>query len=252
VCARYENSFPALLKDCPEISSLPSAPWGASPLVDNENWQKLTGAQRENINKMFVTIGKSLAAFERGFMPPVSRFDLYVDALAEGSPDKAATFLNDREVAGLKLFLDPMVGCVNCHNGPMFSNSGFYAVATDSPGQRENDRLQGVTLLLNSEFNCLKWGNAEDCPKVQYIQTDSAETAGAYKVPSLRNLRHAPAFMHDGRYRTIEAVIEHYRNPATLPLRHVDIRPAALLPHQRSQLLSFLEVLGPDPFNKAP
>jgi hypothetical protein len=55
--------------------------------------------------------------------------------------------------------------------------------------------------------------------------------------------------MHDGRYRDLEAVIEHYRNPSTLPLRHVDIRPAPLLPHQRKQLLAFLQVLGADALN---
>ena len=67
---------------------------------------------------------------------------------------------------------------------------------------------------------------------------------GAYKVPSLRNLRNAPAYMHDGRFRNLEAVIDHYQRPDLLPPRHVDIVPTALLPHQRKQLRSFLNVLA--------
>ncbi|MDR2688390.1 MAG: hypothetical protein LBB76_01365 [Azoarcus sp.] len=229
LCAQYKKDFPALLKNC----------------------RGLSAARGEDIDRMFVTLGKSIAAFEAAeLLPPVSRFDRYVDALDAGNYAEAAALLNDKEVAGLKLFLDPMVGCVNCHNGPMFTGSGFFAVATDMPGQLEHDRKRGVELLLDSEFNCLKWSTAADCPKLQYLLTDSAETAGAYKVPSLRNLRHAPFFMHDGRYRSLEAVIEHYRSPATLPLRHIDIRPAPLLPHQRKQLLAFLEVLGSGDFNK--
>ncbi|MDR2261808.1 MAG: hypothetical protein LBE06_12995 [Azoarcus sp.] len=248
LCARYSESFPALLKDCSRVD-LPGAPVHASPLAAEENWRRLSAAQRESIDKLFVILGKSIAAFEAGLLPGASRFDLYVDAIAAGD-STAAAILSEKEVAGLKLFLDARVGCINCHNGPMFSNSGFFAVATDTPGQPEHDRRRGIEILLNSEFNCLKWGAPENCPKLLYIKKDEAETAGAYKVPSLRNLRHAPAFMHDGRFKNLEAVIEHYRNPATLPLRHVDIRPAALFPHQREQLLSFLNVLGTEDASK--
>jgi cytochrome c peroxidase len=243
LCARYEESFPALLADC-RRTRLPDTPVHASPLVAKENWRMLSAAQRENIDKLFVMIGKSIAAFEAGLLPDVSRFDLYVDAIAAGDVSAAAAILSEKEAAGLKLFLDTRVGCVNCHNGPMFSNSGFFVVATDTPGQPEHDRRRGIEILLDSEFNCLKWSGPESCPKLLYIKKDSVETAGAYKVPSLRNLHHAPAFMHDGRFKNLKAVIEHYQNPATLPLRHVDIRPAALFPHQREQLVSFLNVLG--------
>jgi cytochrome c peroxidase len=128
----------------------------------------------------------------------------------------------------------------------MFTNSGFSAVATDTPGKPENDRQRGVKLLLESEFNCLKWSEPENCQKLLYIKKEGAEMVGAYKVPSLRNLRHAPAYMHDGKLQNLEAVIEHYQRPAILPLRHIDIRPAALFPHQRGQLLSFLNVLATD------
>jgi cytochrome c peroxidase len=248
LCKQYADSFPALLADCQRVR-LPETPVHASPLVTdeaNENWQKLPAARQEEINKLFVILGKSIAAFEAGLLPGVSRFDLYVDAIVAGEKDAAAALLNAREVAGLKLFLDTRVGCINCHFGPMFSNSWFSAVATDTPGQPENDRQRGVKILLNSEFNCLKWGKPEDCPKLQYIKKEDIEMVGAYKVPSLRNLRHAPAFMHDARFQNLEAVIEHYQRPAMLPLRHIDIRPAALLPHQRGQLLSFLNVLGTD------
>jgi cytochrome c peroxidase len=245
LCAQYGKSFPALLKGC-QRADLPDAPLHASPLVAEEGWRMLSAAQQENINKLFVLLGKSIAAFEAGLLPPVSPFDLYVDAIAAGKFTAAAAILSEKEAAGLKLFLDMEVGCINCHNGPMFSNSGFFVVATDTPGQPEHDRQRGIEILLDSEFNCLKWGKPEDCPKLLYINKDSAETTGAYKVPSLRNLRHAPAYMHDGHLKNLKEVIEHYQNPPTLPLRHLDIRPTALFPHQREQLLAFLNSLNVD------
>ncbi|MDR1661263.1 MAG: hypothetical protein LBR95_02380 [Azoarcus sp.] len=251
LCTRYEESFPVLLEGCQRVS-LPDAPLHASPLAAKENWQMLSAVQRKDVDKLFVTLGKSIAAFESGLMPPVSRFDIYVEAIVMEDFGAAASILSEKEAAGLKLFLDPQVGCINCHNGPMFSNSGFFVVATDTPGQPEYDRQRGIEILLGSEFNCLKWSKPENCPKLLYIKKDSAEAIGAYKVPSLRNIRHAPAFMHDGSIKNLEAVVEHYRNPATLPLRHVDIRPAALFPHQREQLLSFLNVLGVDASSQDP
>ena len=245
LCAQYGKSYPALLKDC-QRADLPDAPLHASPLVAEEGWQMLSAAQQENINKLFIILGKSIAAFEAGLLPAISPFDLYVDAIAARDFTAAAAILNEKEAAGLKLFLDTKVGCINCHNGPMFSSSGFFIVATDTPGQAKHDRRRGIDILLGSEFNCLKLGKPENCLKLLYINKDSAETAGAYKVPSLRNLRHAPAFMHDGRFKSLKAVIEYYQNPPTLPLRHIDIRPTALFPHQREQLLSFLNTLNAD------
>jgi cytochrome c peroxidase len=249
LCTQYESRFPELLADC-QRAKLPDVPLHASPLVttedEHENWQKLSASQQDNINKLFVKLGKSIAAFEVGLMPGITRFDQYVDAISAGKHAEATRILNEKEVAGLKLFIDTRVGCINCHFGPMFTNSGFSAVATDTPGKPENDRQRGVKLLLESEFNCLKWSQPEDCQKLLYIKKEGVEMVGAYKVPSLRNLRHAPAFMHDGRFQSLEAVIEHYQRPAILPLRHIDIRPAALLPHQRGQLLSFLNVLATD------
>lgn len=242
-CAQYQESYPALLKDC---QWLPESPLNASPLVAEEGWRALSTEQQEQVNELFVVLGKSIAAFEAGLLPPVSPFDLYADAIAAGNFTTAAAILSEKEAAGLKLFLDSQVGCVNCHNGPMFSNSGFFVAATDTPGLPENDRRRGIDILLDSEFNCLKWSTPENCPKLLYINKDSVETAGAYKVPSLRNLRHAPAFMHDGRFKTLKAVVEHYQSPPTMPLRHVDIHPAALFPHQKEQLLSFLNVLKVD------
>ncbi|MDR2924545.1 MAG: hypothetical protein LBU76_01070 [Azoarcus sp.] len=243
LCAQYWTSYPALLKGCQQI---PDAPSDASPLVAEKGWQALIPAQRENINQLFVILGKSIAAFEAGLLPPVSPFDLYADAIAEGKFTDAASIFSEKEAAGLKLFLNTEVGCVNCHNGPMFSNSGFFVVATDMPDQPEHDRQHGIEQLFNSEFNCLKWNRPENCAKLLYINKDSSETVGAYKVPSLRNLRHATAFMHNGSLKSLEAVIEHYQNPPTLPLRHIDIRPAALFPHQKEQLLSFLTALNAD------
>ena len=35
---------------------------------------------------------------------------------------------------------------------------------------------------------------------------------GAYKTPTLRNIALTPPYMHDGRFETLEEVLDHYQN----------------------------------------
>src|SRR5690606_11100327 len=87
------------------------------------------------------------------------------------------------EWAGYDLFLSLNgADCLHCHNGPLmqvqkYSNNGLDASFTD-PGRME------VT------------GNGTD--------------NGKFKVPTLRNIACSATYMHDGRFATLDEVIDHY------------------------------------------
>jgi cytochrome c peroxidase len=69
------------------------------------------------------------------------------------------------------------------------------------------------------------------------------------RVPTLRNVALSAPYMHDGRFATLDAVIEHYSTIGSRAGRH-DRR----LPHarfsagERAELLSFLASLSDESF----
>jgi len=95
-----------------------------------------------------------------------------------------------QEQRGLTLFLTPYnpkkdqfgADCARCHSGATFSdfcfrNNGLDAHPSD-PGRED--------------------------------VTGSADDYGKFKTPSLRNLTVSGPYMHDGRFSTLEEVVEHY------------------------------------------
>jgi len=79
---------------------------------------------REEATTVFVNIGKAIAAYERRIQYRPSRFDAYVETLAQTgtAPDGV---MHPDEVAGLKLFMGK-ANCTQCHNGPLFTNNEFH------------------------------------------------------------------------------------------------------------------------------
>ena len=78
-------------------------------------WGALTDARRDDVTRVFVNIGKAIAAYERRIEFGPSRFDKYVDAITSGQPGPSS--LTDDEIAGLRLFVG-RANCTQCHNGP--------------------------------------------------------------------------------------------------------------------------------------
>ena len=111
----------------------------------------------------------------------------------ESKFDRAArklTQLTSQEQRGLELFVtehDPARGlrgadCFHCHGGNLFSNHQFMNNGLE---ERAGDAgRKEVTGLENDR--------------------------GKFKVPTLRNVALTAPYMHDGRFSTLEEVVEHY------------------------------------------
>jgi cytochrome c peroxidase len=92
------------------------------------------------------------------------------------------------------------------------------------------------------------------------VSTDTGAGRGAIKAPSLRNVAVRRRFMHDGRFTTLEQVVEFFNsgvqpNPDLDPrLRGADGSPKrlGLSAGQRSALVAFLKTLTDSTFLSAP
>ena len=86
-----------------------------------------------------------------------------------------------QEQAGYELFSQK---CASCHTEPLFTNNAF-----------KNNGLDLVSTDL---------GRAKI--------TELASDEGKFKVPTLRNVLLTYPYMHDGRFFTIDQVLEHYNS----------------------------------------
>lgn len=139
----------------------------------------------EGINKY--TAAKAIAQFIRTMISGNSKFDvIYKNAnfIPLNNQEQALlATVTPQELAGYDLFQSLNgADCFHCHNGPLmrvekFSNNGLDATFTDL-------------------------GRAE--------VTGDMNDAGKFKVPTLRNILYSAPYMHDGRFQTLDDVLNHY------------------------------------------
>src|SRR6476660_7637294 len=123
VADSYAPQYQQIFGRLPDLSGVAAS---AGPVTDRaaaSAWRALSGAQRDDVTRVFVNIGKALAAYERRIEFGVSRFDTYAAALTSGQTEPG--ILTDDEVAGLRLFIG-RANCTQCHNGPLFTSNEFH------------------------------------------------------------------------------------------------------------------------------
>jgi cytochrome c peroxidase len=100
------------------------------------------------------------------------------DSVMRGAPRVAFT---TQEANGYRLFRQH---CASCHTEPLFTNNEF-----------ANNGLAADT-TLNDMGRMKVTGNASDSLK--------------FKIPTLRNCELTYPYMHDGRFKTLREVVQHY------------------------------------------
>lgn len=242
----YQDIFGAL----PDFADRDRFPAHAGPGLKaawDAAWQGMTDADRELVNQTFANAGKAIAAYETLMLPAPSRFDEYAAAvLGESDADADAIFSNDEE-KGLRLFIGKG-RCMECHNGPLFTNNEFHNTGILSyPGDLpDRGRIDGIREVRMQPFNCL--GPYSDAAPGQCLELtharDGVELIGAMKTPSLRNLEGTAPYMHKGQIATLEEAIEHYNEAPLAMIGHNEAEdPLGLLPFERRQLAAFLRTL---------
>ncbi len=139
---------------------------------------------------------------------PVDRFDYRGDAIALPAAAQRG-FLVFRSKGG----------CVRCHAGPNYTDEQYH------------------NLGVGWESGTVDLG--------RYMVTRQPEDIGAFKTPTLREVARTAPYMHDGRFGTLDEVVNFYnhggvRNP------HQDsiMRPLFLSDEEREDLVTFLTHLS--------
>jgi len=92
--------------------------------------------------------------------------------------------------------------CYNCHNGPDFNDrGGFFGEPFFPPGGGQFGWSQDVADIgLDKEYQDVGMGIFDN------------QLVGVFRIPSLRNVAMTAPYMHDGRFATLEEVVNHYNS----------------------------------------
>lgn len=228
---------------------------------------------RALIDRVLVNWAKALEAFQRQLHNQHGTpFD---DWIAAGP---RTTVIGEPARRGAQLFVGK-ASCVDCHNTPLLSDSQFHNVGvaqvgpdvptlSDCPmGSKGCDCVNGV--------KCSPWGRFDGLTRVNktFLRTsafsdDPTDTSrmadltqksteamkGAWRTPSLRNVALTAPYMHDGRYATLEEVVDHYDRGGDVEavgMRDVRIKPLHLTADERADLVAFLRTLSGPPLPAA-
>ncbi len=250
--AGYSAAYEQIFGPLPDLTDAARFPRRASPLGTPEQqdaWWSMAPADQTAVNEAFANMGKALAAYQRELRPGPGRFDAYAQALASGEEPSGSAALSAAEVAGLRLFIGD-ASCVNCHNGPLFSNNEFHNTGV-LPGVGQlpaMGRASGVREARSDAFNCLGPFSADPlrtCAELRFAKS-SDDLVGAQRTPSLRNVSRTPPFMHAGQIASLGEVLEHYRRAEPSLVGHNEAKPLDLRQDQMRFLEAFLRTLDGD------
>lgn len=169
---------------------------------------------------------KALAQFERTLISGNSKFDQILTGTEKFS---------DLELYGYRMYLDedPEIKdaeCGHCHSIPLMTSNQFF-----------NNGLDPAPSLL--EFADLGLGSF----------TTRAIDNGKFKAPTLRNIMQTAPYMHDGRFATIDEVIDHYSSGGHwAPNKDPLIYPLEFTSLERRALKAFLSTLTDSTFLSNP
>ncbi len=140
---------------------------------------------------------------------------------------------------GLRLFFGEG-RCTTCHAGPSFTNGEFGDIGIPFFVRAVStaDATKGLEKLLASPYNRLgafQRRGAEQDPRAVSTRhvTLQPRHFGEFRVPSLRQLTHTAPYMHNGSVATLEAVVNHYSEPARRAAAHRRRAHPAAAPAER-------------------
>lgn len=131
-------------------------------------------------------IAYALAQFIRTQISSNSKFDRWM---------AGTEALTVEEQRGADLFYSEKGDCFHCHSSLLFADNIFHNIGLDSTHS-------GINLG-------------------RYNYTGDPNDIGKFKTSSLRNIELHPPYMHDGRFQTLEEVIDFYNKP-TRPSATID------------------------------
>lgn len=167
---------------------------------------------------------KGLAQFFRVLASYNSKFDRLLR-----DEDK----LSEEEHLGFLIFNTEKGDCFHCHTLPLMTDNGFHNIGLDATFSGDNEG--------------------------RFAVTQKPVDLGKFKTPTLRNVALRMPYMHDGRFTTLEEVVEHYNSGVQLSpsLDPIMTKPGKefglkLTAQEKAALVAFLKTLTDDTFTTDP
>jgi cytochrome c peroxidase len=182
----------------PDLSTLP-----ASGKPGDAKWDELGVTERDAVTRIYVNVGKAIAAFERTLRAKPNALDRYADG------DKAA--LTEAQKGALVTFFS--VGCHQCHWGPRLTDDAFHTLRFPT-GRQDNaadrGRIDILPTLASAEFVATsRW--SDDPTAAKLLAFDSTPSMlGAFRTPALRGIAQTAPYGHGGQFATLLEVAKHY------------------------------------------
>lgn len=168
-----------------------------------------------------VTISKAIAQFLRTIISYRSKFDRAIAGKAVFTEDEYRGFILANEMT--------LGGCLHCHTvdeNALGTTGGFSNNGLDKARQ-------------NADFKDAGQGGV----------TGNKNDYGKFKIPSLRNVALTAPYMHDGRFATLEEVVDFYSTGVNQSLNidskmeKAHVGGVHFSPEQKKQLIAFLHTL---------
>ncbi|NOX46080.1 MAG: cytochrome-c peroxidase [Chlorobi bacterium] len=166
-------------------------------------------------------VAKAIAQFERTMISSNSKWDRYL---------RNEAVLTQAESQGFEIFFSEIGDCFHCHTTILFTDNLFHNNGMDA----------AFTDLGLGEIS----GNANDI--------------GKFKTPTLRNIEFTAPFMHDGRFETIEDVVDFYSEGVVWSetidplMKKVGQGGLHLTDDQKENLIAFLKTLTDESYIENP
>lgn len=187
-------------------------------MQNDSEYQKLYKQAFDNGEINSENMLKALAQFMTMLTSSNSRFDKYRRSETGGN-------LTQIELDGYTVFNQK---CASCHATDIFTDNTF--------------RNNGLPINPQIQDNG------------RYRVTEQEEDRYTFKVPSLRNIEKTAPYMHDGRFYTLEAVLNHYANGVTntqnldASLNNNGTLGIPLTNDEKTKIIAFLKTLTDNEF----
>ena len=152
-------------------------------------------------------VAKAIAAFERTVLSGNSPYDQYKDgdtkALSEAAERGRRVFFNKAQ-------------CSACHAGSNFTDGAFHNIGIGFDG------------------------SSPDLGR--FVETQVEGDKGSFKTPTLREIARSGPYMHDGSFKTLEAIVDYYNKGGNAnPQLDEEIFELNLTDQQKKDLIVFLK-----------
>jgi len=255
--AHYRGEYQAVFGALPDLARLPPDAGPLGTPAARAAWGALDSNDQQVISRIFVNLGKAIAAYEKTLRHGESRFDRYVESVLRRDA-RAPPILTPNEVQGLRIFIGKGQ-CVTCHNGPLFTDHFFHSTRVPplDPARPDPGRAAGAIAVQQDPFNCLgRFSDAKpaQCAELRFMVIHDPALRRAFKTPGLRGVASRPPYMHAGQFAALPEVIRHYvKAPETVIVAtqsgHThglgsELNPVTLSEPEIADLVEFLGTLS--------